>query len=314
MKLYKSNLDFPIVFVSGQIRTGKVFLIKLLSTFKKYEKPYMSALFEQVFTLKHINKITYEVAEYLIVKFLNIIHYNQAIGRDLNLRSEEITSIKNYYNSNRYLNKIKTESSKAYKKTLRERYTIPFMLHNGILEAELILESKKNSKIIEIFKNPFELVYSWKRKNYFGPFFKNARSEILSIEHKNIILPYLFHKKKFFHKIRKKKIYQFLCELILHVEKKKLNSYENLNNRLKKRILLINFKDLLHFKIIKEKLEKFLKVKTNKNTIKVFLKEKNVNRRKTSEIKLEIKNNISPKIFKEMCILEKKINNLGLIK
>ena len=33
--LFKVDLSYPVVFVSGQIRTGKVILVKLLSTLPK---------------------------------------------------------------------------------------------------------------------------------------------------------------------------------------------------------------------------------------------------------------------------------------
>ena len=107
--LFKVDLSYPVVFVSGQIRTGKVILVKLLSTLPKFEKPLMSAIFEQIFTLKHINQISNTVSNYLITKFLNSLHYNRAIGRDLNLRTNEITSLKEYQKPERYLAKAKNK-------------------------------------------------------------------------------------------------------------------------------------------------------------------------------------------------------------
>ena len=163
--LFKVDLSYPVVFVSGQIRTGKVILVKLLSTLPKFEKPLMSAIFEQIFTLKHINQISNTVSNYLITKFLNSLHYNQAIGRDLNLRTNEITSLKEYQKPERYLAKAKQKNAySTFRKSLKENFTIPFLIHNGILEAQLLLSAKKNSKLIEIFKNPFDLVISWKKK------------------------------------------------------------------------------------------------------------------------------------------------------
>ena len=119
--LFKVDLSYPVVFVSGQIRTGKVILVKLLSTLPKFEKPLMSAIFEQIFTLKHINQISNTVSNYLITKFLNSLHYNQAIGRDLNLRTNEITSLKEYQKPERYLAKAKQKNAySTFRKSLKK--------------------------------------------------------------------------------------------------------------------------------------------------------------------------------------------------
>ena len=93
--LFKVDLSYPVVFVSGQIRTGKVILVKLLSTLPKFENLDVR-IFEQIF-LKHINQISNTVSNYLITKFLNFT-LQSAIGRDLNLRTNEITSLKEYQN------------------------------------------------------------------------------------------------------------------------------------------------------------------------------------------------------------------------
>ena len=309
--LFKVDLSYPVVFVSGQIRTGKVILVKLLSTLPKFEKPLMSAIFEQIFTLKHINQISNTVSNYLITKFLNSLHYNQAIGRDLNLRTNEITSLKEYQKPERYLAKAKQKNAySTFRKSLKENFTIPFLIHNGILEAQLLLSAKKNSKLIEIFKNPFDLVISWKKKKYQGPFYKKPNSEILCIRSKGKVYPYFLNDNKILDKLKKKNDYEKLCEIIYFIEKKKLDIYKKLPRNVKKKILILNFEDLLNFKIFKKKIENFLKVKTNTNTYKIYLKEKKKKRKISSQSKIIIKKKVNKSIFDKLCLLEKEIINL----
>ena len=74
--------------------------------------------------------------------------------------------------------------------------------------------------------------------------------------------------------------------------------------------MILNFEDLLNFNIFKKKIENFLKIKTNTNTYKIYLKEKKKKRKISSQSKIIIKKKVNKSIFDKLCLLEKEIINL----
>ena len=55
---------------------------------------------------------------------------------------------------------------KIMPKIMAEKPFLPFVTHDIMCNYDEFLKLKIDIKIIEIFRNPIDLVYSWKQKNY----------------------------------------------------------------------------------------------------------------------------------------------------
>ena len=277
-KLHKADLNIltsRFTFISGVTRSGKSFLCPIVSSLKKTEMFFMNSIAENIAYVNSLGYFDKEHSNFLFKLILNETVYNLNIGRQINPRRSDYTSFYNYKNPNEYLKRLKgPEGDSIIKKIKFEDHIYPMMFHDALINAKLILSSLKNSKIVFIRRHPAELIHEWIKKKYYGSFYKNPRNVTLTIKYKNQNFPYWCKKK--INKIYQAKneyiktIYS-LSELVFY-QKKTLRS---LNKKLKKRILLIKFDQLVQntdFEI--NKAIRFLNCKISKKTKKIIIKQK----------------------------------------
>ena len=148
------------------------------------------------------------------------------------------------------------------------------MLHTGLNSAELIMKSYKYFKIIEIFKNPIELAYSWIKKDYGKNYiYKKPNVYVLTIKHKNEIMPY--YAKGWETEFSKMNEFDRCAKMISKLYEERKKQLKKLSLYQKKRILMISF-DQFVSNPRKEimKISKFLKKKPTKKTFQQFKKER----------------------------------------
>ena len=108
MKILKKNhYNEKIIFVSGLTRSGKSLLCSILSTLSKNEKFNMNFMLENIFQLTYLKKINIETSTFLIKTFCDLLLYDQMIGRNVNFRPSDYTSIWNTKNAKEFLLRLK---------------------------------------------------------------------------------------------------------------------------------------------------------------------------------------------------------------
>ena len=129
-----------------------------------------------------------------LINYLNQVIYNKMISRNINLRPNDITSIKNYYNPSQYKKRLnKPEGDIVLKNIKRLNPILPFVTHDIMASYKLFNKLNLNIKFIEIYRNPFELTYSWYKRNLAKNLEYSRRSFTLKIKHKNKVYPWYLH-------------------------------------------------------------------------------------------------------------------------
>ena len=198
---------------------------------------HSDVLLEQIYYLHKIKKINSDVAFYLLKKNLNITQFYNSIGRNVNYKKNDFSSIYNYHDPSLYLKRSKSITQKL--STIPNRYLFQIMLHSGMNSGKLLLESSSSLKIIEIFKNPVELVFSWIKKNYGKDIYKNSNVYVLTIKYKNKILP--FYAKGWEDKYLKMSQYDRCAHMIFRLHNDRKNQIKNLNIKEKKKNFICKF-------------------------------------------------------------------------
>lgn len=270
-KLFVQRYNNEILGVSGFTRSGKAMIMNLISTFKYVEKSNTDILLEQIYYLHKIKKINSEVAIYLLKKNLNITQFYNSIGRNVNFKKNDFSSAYNYHDPSLYIKRSNSLTQKL--NTIPNKYLFQIMLHSGMNSGKLLLQSSNSLKIIEIFKNPVELVFSWIKKNYGKDIYKKPNVYVLTIKYKNEILP--FYAKNWENKYLKMNQYERCAHMIFQLYDDRKNQIRKLNSSEKKRILFINFDNFVN-KPLKEldKISDFINKKPTKKTFINFKKEK----------------------------------------
>lgn len=296
-----------LIGIGGIARTGKALIGGLTSTFNNSEKINVNINWELANQLRYVKQINDESAVFLLRRIFATITYNLAIGREVNTRKNEFTSIFSNKKPSTYLSRIKNvrDGDQVFKSMKRKKFYVPILIHDALVHFKIILKAFPSMKLIHLEKNPIELAYSWMNKKYGSEFYKNDRVGILTLRKGKNILPwYCFGwEKKFLSLKENDKIIYILAHLI----KKQNIAYKKIKN--KKNVLIIFFErfvtDPKHY--IK-KLEKFTKFK-NTSFSKKFLKENNCPRilkKKDLEKKRKyLKEKISKNSFKKLMKLEK---------
>jgi hypothetical protein len=270
IKLISTNL----VIIGGVTRSGKSFLCPIISSFENFEMFFMSSIAENISYIDKLKKINSSYSSFVLKLIFNETIYNLNIGRNLNQRKSDYTSILNFRTPKMYQDRMKgKEGDYIIKRVAKEKKYYPVMFHDPLINPEIILNSFPNSKIIFVDRHPVDLIEEWMKKKYSSSFYENPRNATLAIKYKNKNFPHWCHKK--LDKIYKAKnnyirtVYS-LSELIFQ---QKINLM-NLKKKLKKRILLIKFDQLVQNTDIEiKKVTKFLNCKNSKFTKKTILQQ-----------------------------------------
>ena len=96
-----------LIGIGGIARTGKALIGGLTSTFNNSEKINVNINWELANQLRYVKQINDESAVFLLRRIFATITYNLAIGREVNTRKNEFTSIFSNKKPSTYLSRIK---------------------------------------------------------------------------------------------------------------------------------------------------------------------------------------------------------------
>ena len=153
--------------IDGLTRSGKFYLGKLMSSIIDLEYFINSSELERLIQAGVTRLISQESASTLMAIAFNEEIYRRAIGRDMNLRSDDSSSIHNSWEKEAYLARQESEPGwNAVKKILdSNRYSV-FLLHQSLMALEIIKGAIANPYIVNIRRHPVDLVFSWVQRGW----------------------------------------------------------------------------------------------------------------------------------------------------
>tara|TARA_Y100000741_G_scaffold358762_1_gene338406 strand:- start:3342 stop:4301 length:960 start_codon:yes stop_codon:yes gene_type:complete len=311
---YRSNFSEKIIFVSGLTRSGKTLLCPVVSSLKKVENYHIINLVEEILRLYYSGFIKVNVADHLIKTIINQIIYENAIGRNFNLRKSDLTSLWNYKNPKEYLSRLKIKDKNVLNKIKKMKRIIPFMIHDGLIFSDILLKSFPKSKIFHLQRHPIDVIFSFIKKGKEGKenFDQRHLYALFEIDKKKV--PY--HSIKFYQKYHELNYKDRVIKVFDNLINEHSKSYNLLTKKQKKRIKFINFDSLVSNP--KKELKKiclFLKT-TKSNVTNKILKRENCPRKIDLVIRKKkfnfIKKKISQNSEKILLNIIKKYNSKKL--
>ena len=267
------NITDNLIFISGITRSGKSILCPLISSFKKTENFTLNSVAEVVLAKIHSLLINKEVGKYLIKISYNEILYNLAIGRNLNLKKTDYSSVANHISFKSYQKRLITHENKLnFKNTLKKNF-FPTMFHDLMIDPQTIIEVFPKGKILNIERHPIDVISSWKKKEYGKKYLKNERNLILSFNKNKKIIPFYII-KNYQEFLKQKSDEDRIIFILWEINKIIKKKYKKLSIEQRKNIITITFDDLTTktFDTLK-RIEFFLKIKKSSYTYKVAKKE-----------------------------------------
>jgi len=188
-------IDDELVFVDGLTRVGKSALNQLLNTVENVSHPQFIELLEQLIPLISQSEISIQAASSLLRLHLNERFYNFRIGRNLNFRFSDLTSIWNAKNPQDFFKLLsKPDGDEVLNLEKNQRIIHQFQTHDALTHFSKLKSMKLDFKMIELVRNPIDTIYSWYRRGW-GERFDNAdkRSFTMLFEFKDKMVPHYVH-------------------------------------------------------------------------------------------------------------------------
>ncbi len=242
--LSKENITDHPVFISGLTRSGKSLLCPIVSSFNNVEKVNVNFFLEQMPFLHFLNKMPEDTAVFLLKAGMNLMVYDNAIGRNTNFRPDDYTSIWKYRNPMDYIQRLfQPDGDKVIRQLDNDNKIFPMMVHNGLWHAKLWFKAFPTLKLIHMQRNPAEIVYSWMGKGYGGEFYSNKRTNISTYMYDDEILPYYAYGWE--GQYLAFKGVDRIIHMVHRIRKHHEETYERLDEKVKKHILFIRHETFL---------------------------------------------------------------------
>jgi len=158
----KSLISNP-VFLNGISRAGKFLLGKIMAGFNDVEYFQYISILEHAPFLERLGCIDEKAAISLLKVNVDEYAYNMFIGRNLNFRFDDASSINNSLDANRYLKRSTTViNSEKLVKDIKKKKRVPvFILHECLPNIRIFFKAFPDLKWINLMRHPIDLIHSW---------------------------------------------------------------------------------------------------------------------------------------------------------
>lgn len=309
MKFIKKHFLKNLILVTGTHTSGKSMISPIIASFQNVEILRKIYTLDQFAMLHHFKKIDIQSATFMAKHILDNSYYEQLIGRNMNFRTEDETSVHQSKNPDYFAKRV--DIKRGYDVVKKHDNKNTHMLldtHDGLWFYNFWKSlGIKNLKIISIFRNPIDIVNSWIDLSL-GDAEKQELCQIPLLQNKKNIKPFYYYR---YLNTKKKNKNDIAIDMVAECFVNDLKSYEKIKN--KKNIYRIEFNDFAeNTNVIIKNLNNFLKLKKTKFTNNIKLKERlpRIVEKDEREKKLtKIKNLVSKNKYNKLLELETLFND-----
>ena len=290
VNLYKhKKLIREIVLCDGVGRSGKGMISHIIGSFKNVELQKNDMTLDHIHRLYTLKLINLNTASYLLNNFADESFYNSLIGRNINFRPSDDTSIFKNADPSKYVRRLYLKDGlHAVNRSKKFRYIFTNAPHEALGEAGLFFNAFSDRlKFIYSLRNPLDLIVEWNNGDFGNRIGNDPREFQLTFKKGKFIYPiYVLKNSNNFRKLNQ---IEKCVVMIDYLYRKNIQGYKKLPTKFKKRVKIINFEDLVFRtnKVIPI-LEKFLNTKKTKWT-KHILNQENCPRDQDLSIKPDIR-------------------------
>ena len=302
-------IEKKIILVTGQVTSGKSNIARISASLGEKNLIIMDFFLENLWRMYTIGALSSNTFKILLDDYLNKQIVNRLIGRGLNLKINEESSIyrSGFMKSFSYLKKIFTTiDKKKLMNEVKKKNEIILTLHDGLPNIDIFFNTYKNLKVINVNSDPVHHIYgavhkyNKSQKKVFSNFDKSNLDQGIRYKKNNKIYHPNFYKLNI--KLQNKNFIEKLLYLKKSndfLEKIKVKKYKKNKNFLNINLneFILNKKDTIN------KISNFLNKKINISTLKLvnnFVASKNeTNEAKKKFILSKLKTR-EKKIFSKM--------------
>ncbi|HLF18615.1 MAG TPA: sulfotransferase domain-containing protein [Candidatus Omnitrophota bacterium] len=272
-KITRQNFIKNLVLITGLTRSGKTLLAPIVSSMARVEHVAINYLMEQVPMMQVLRSIPDDAAKCLMRYAVDAMVYDLTIGRNMNLRFGDLSSVWRSSRPVHYLKRLFAKEGDAALMAMESSGRLYLlMVHDALWHADIYFSSFPQMRMIHITRHPVDMVLNWYGKGYGGDYFDNPRNATLTIEWGAKTLPY--------YAAGWEQDYLNMSEIdrIIHMIKKLEDShyqkYDALSPSQRQQIKIISFERLAaHTDAVIKEIADFLGTSPTRQTARVCKKE-----------------------------------------
>jgi len=236
------NLAKNLIFIDGITRCGKSLFSSIISSFENMEHIQFVNLLERIIPSIKLGGTDIGFAKSLLRLSLNELAYDLQLSRNVNFRDSDQTGIDNYKEPDIYRNRLKLKDGDEVVDFIRNNeILIPFQTHDLMVNLDVVDDLEIDYKIIELYRNPIDNLYSWWTRGWGERFCKDPRTFTLTISHGEIPLPW--YCAGYEEQVADLNPYEKCCIMGIDLIRRSIERQKNANHP--ERILTIRFEEIV---------------------------------------------------------------------
>lgn len=187
----KNTLLNKLIIVDGIGKCGKSLLCDVITCYEQVEKQEFNSFLEFIALAYKYKKISPDIAKAILQTEMDTALYNNMIGRYINTRLTDATSLYAYHSPDKYLKRaLGHEGSIINEDVLRENPIYLCWSHDLINKSDIVFETF-GDKLIFIFANrrPIDIIYEWNKAGYSNRMSKDATEMQYCVSYQNTVIP-----------------------------------------------------------------------------------------------------------------------------
>jgi hypothetical protein len=242
IELIRNNVyDTDFVLIDGHCNSGKILISRILESFNNIEKSREDFIFYYLMQLYRFKLMDESVIKVLLRISRDRILYDQTIGRDINTRPSDVTSIFKTPYPLDYFKRIFNKEREFANDIINEKRPIfQNMIANALSNSNIFFKTFDNHmKFIYILRNPIEIIYNMNKRKI-GERIGSDPSEVqFTYDWNGKSIPISAYGSE--EEYLKSKPIDRIIMMINILTKLDSYGYKNLDDKYKKNVIFINF-------------------------------------------------------------------------
>ncbi|MBT3765744.1 MAG: hypothetical protein HOJ67_04195 [Rhodospirillaceae bacterium] len=156
-----------VLFIDGISRSGKKLTCRILSNMNNVDYFLYRSVFEKICYLNKIGAVSESVATSLFQLVVEEAIYYRAIGRDLNARPSDQTSILNAVDKEIYLNRsLLGDGMEAVDRFNKAGRIAAIHVHHVMPTAPILFMAYPQLTLVHVMRHPIDLAVEWLRRGW----------------------------------------------------------------------------------------------------------------------------------------------------
>lgn len=187
----EKTLLHKLMVVDGVGKCGKSLLMNMATAFETVEKIEYNQSLEIMGFAYHYQKISRDMAITILRSEIDTSLYNNMIGRNINTRLGDDTSLFKYHTPEKYLKRaLDTDGSVIAQKVFEEKPIYLCWSHDLIHKSDIIFEAFSNRlAFLYMNRRPIDIIYEWGKANYSNRMASDPTEMQYCIKYKDTVVP-----------------------------------------------------------------------------------------------------------------------------